>query len=114
MPSCEPALATIYRGDSRNITVEVKNSAGVPVDLTGQTVTLTLAKTRQADPVCTIANSTHFDAVNGITKFTITTAHTTSTTVGMHHIDVVIDNGSGGVSTIYIGTVRIEDRVAQP
>lgn len=109
----DQALSTIYRGDSRTVTVEVKNAAGQAINLTGQTVTLTLAKAKQDTPLCTLTNTDHYDAVGGITKFTITAEHTTAAVPWNYHLDIVVDDGDGGISTVYIGTVRIENRVSQ-
>ena len=114
MSSCEAELATLYRGDSRVITVNVTNSIGTPIDITGMTLTLTLAKQRQGTPVCTIVNTTHDNAVGGVSKFLITETQTESTAPGLHHIDIVLTSPPSTISTVFIGTIRIENRVALP
>lgn len=109
----EPQLDTIYRGDTRVITVVVVDGDNSPIDITGQDITLTIAKYRQGLPIIEITNSTHFDGAGGISKFLLSADDTELLNIGLNHIDVVKDN-AGIVNTLFLGTVRVENRVAVP
>jgi len=114
MPSYEAALSTLYRGDTRLITVTVQDGNGVPVDITGDTITLTLSPYRQAVPVVTLVNGVgdHDDPTGGVTVFVITPEVSADAAVKNHHIDITRVSAGNVTTTLFIGTIRIEDKVS--
>lgn len=64
---------TVKRGDTHAITLTVKDSAGLPVDLTGATVRLLASITNSPDPA-EVLPATITDAVNGVVTHTLTGA----------------------------------------
>lgn len=114
MPSNEQSLSTLYRGDTRIITVTVQDGLGVPVDITGDTITLTLSPTRQSTPVATKVNGVgdHDDPTAGVTVFILTPEDTASASAKNHHIDITRVSAGNVTTTLFIGTIRIEDKVS--
>ena len=114
MPSNEQSLSKLYRGDTRIITVTVQDGLGVPVDITGDTITLTLAPTKQAAPVVTKVNGTgdHDAPTAGVTVFVLTPSDTADASARSHHIDITRVSAGGVTNTLFIGSIRIENKVA--
>jgi hypothetical protein len=110
----EPVLSTLYRGDTRLITLNVKDGNGDPVDISQDTITLTIAPYRQAAPVITKTNGggDHENPLGGVSIFVIEPADSAAATVRKHHVDISRVAGDSSVTTLFMGTIQIENKAA--
>lgn len=76
--TCEEQIQLeVPRGDEAPYTVTITNSAtGLPVDITGDDVILTVKAVLTGDALITKTNTVHTDPTNGITDFVLTSAET--------------------------------------
>jgi len=95
----------IYRGDTRTITVTVKNSAGSLVNLTGYTMRMTVKSDKtSADSAAIISKTaTITDPTTGVGTFALTVTDTTQT-AGIYYYDVQISNSTPSVYTVIAPT----------
>jgi len=72
MSCLNPALNPMFRGDVKTMRFTITDSTGAPVNITGDSVILTV-KLLKSDTVALLDKTvtTHTDAVNGITTVTI-------------------------------------------
>jgi hypothetical protein len=94
---------TIYRGDTANFRLEVKDYLGASVNIIGWTFILSTAKKRGGTIIFS-ENGTIQDATNGIVSFQLTPDDTVA--VGRYFYDVQATNGSN-VYTIDSGEILI-------
>jgi hypothetical protein len=96
---------TWFRGDTLPLTIRVKDSTGVAVDITGSTFFLTVKQNKEdldANAVISENQATHDDPTNGVTSFTISnTAMTLSP--GEYFYDIQVKTALGRVRTILSG-----------
>ncbi len=110
MPYQEKQLQSFARGDDWTIRLTIKDSAGTAINITGRTYWLTLkSDSAEADPgdtqVSVVAGGA--DATNGIVDITTPKAQTDLLTPGTYKYDVQEVDGSGVVSTLLLGKVRV-------
>lgn len=107
-------LSKLIRGDSRAITVTITDQDGTPVDITGKPVVLTISETLQGTPVIQKTNTVHTNPTAGITSFEITPMDSIGCKPMNHHIDIVAYLSNISIHTVYIGDVKVENRVSIP
>ena len=93
---------TIYKRDTVNIDITVKDSAGSVVDITGYTFFFTVkAADTDADANALITKdvTSHTDAANGETRIALTPTDTNVAT-GNHYYDIQMKDASGNITTI--------------
>lgn len=93
---------TIKRGDSFAVNITIKDSAGDPVNLTGQTVFFTAKKwveDRDVDAVISEAVVDLVSPADGIVTISLTPAQTSLFSPGVYWWDVQVVNGDTVVST---------------
>jgi hypothetical protein len=100
----------MYSGDTLQITVTVKNTSNVAIDLSGATLSWALAKNvgDTALVTKTTANSgvVTVTAASGICRVDIVPADT-SGIFGRHWHELEVTDSSGNVSTVIVGQLNI-------
>jgi len=104
----------MFKRDTENIVVTVKDSDGVAIDITGYTFWLTI-KTLEAqadsDAVLQKEITTHTNPTGGITTFPITSAESGAIEVGDYQYDIQMKSAANDISTLVRGTFIIEQDI---
>ena len=101
---------TIYRGDTANFRLEVKDYLGEATDISGWTFVLSAARKR-GGIVAFTSSGVIEDSANGIVNFALTPTKTA--TVGKYFYDVQATTGSSDVHTVATGEIDIVQDVTQ-
>lgn len=113
MTCSNPSMETLYRGNTRNFTVTIKQD-GVPVDITGDTVEMTL-KEKIDDAVPVLEKTAVLtDPVNGVAQFTITSAESTAFSIRTYRMEVTWVKAGGERFTVLIASLPVAEPVADP
>lgn len=105
---------TVFRGDTPPLKVTFKTPDGVAINLTGTTVFFTAKKKMNdsdEDALISKTNTFHYDAVNGITYFNLTTTDTA--TVGILYYDIQYKATDGKITTLVKDILEIKADVTQ-
>jgi hypothetical protein len=104
----------MFKRDTENIVVTVKDSAGVAIDITGYTFWLTiktLEAEADADAELQKEVTTHTTPTGGITTLPITSAESGAIEVGDYQYDIQMKSVSGDITTLIRGTFIIEQDI---
>jgi len=96
------ARLSFVRGDSRDITLTIKDSLGVAVDITGWTVFFTVKENKEdTDDNAKIAKdvTTHTDPTGGITKISLS-SDDTEDLLGEYYFDIQIKTDNDDIFTL--------------
>lgn len=116
------ALSALRRGNTRKITLTITDkTSGLPINLTGLTVILTVARTYQQAPLIQITNTSHVDAANGKTEFTILEAQSKLLTLvetadiekneARFYVDATLINASAQPTTVFLDWLPVKEPV---
>lgn len=113
--TCEDQIQLeAYRGNEVPYTVVITNSAtGLPVDITGDDVILTVKAVLTGDALITKTNTAHSDPTNGITDFVLTSAETLALPPRNYFLDVTWINGTAPI-TLFVARLQINTPVRTP
>lgn len=100
-------LPSIVEGDDVPIPVSFSDPDGEPIDISGWTVSLTIAEPN-GDPIIEKDVSTHDDAANGETSFALEPSDT-SDIMNSKRYDIQVTKSDGTVKTVVIGHVAFVD-----
>jgi len=103
----------IFRGDSENIVVEVKNSAGVGIDITGYTfwfTVKTLESDADASAIIQKEVTVHTTPLSGITTIEIPYTDT-EIDAGDYQYDIQMKSTTDDITTLLRGTFRIKQDI---
>lgn len=100
---------TIVAGDSLDVTLTIKGSNGMPVDITGATGVMTIAQQKQptAEQIICQLPMTVVEPLVGLVKFSLEPENTADKN-GVFPFDVQIVTSTGKKHTPFIGWVKIE------
>ena len=101
------------QGDDEVINITRKDSDGNTIDITGYTFWLTIKASKSdsdADAVVQKTVTSHTDAVNGETKFSLADTDTDSLS-GHYFYDIQEKTAGGGINTLMAGSMRFETDV---
>lgn len=103
-------LPSIVEGDDESIPVTFSDENGDPIDITGWTVSLTIRGATDSSPVIERDITTHDDATNGQTSFSLS-ASDTAGLAGTKRYDIQVVKSDGTTKTIVLGTISFVDGV---
>ena len=110
----------MYRGASTEIEIDVENSAGESVDITGGTVSMTVKRMRDANTIDEDDSlavfkkdvTEHTSAASGQSLIKIEPEDTRAMQIGEHYVySINITLGEGSVSTLASGDFQILQNV---
>jgi len=103
----------VYKGDDKTWTLNIKNSSGSAVDITGWTIFFT-AKTNKTDTddnaIIKKEVSTHTNPTQGISSLTLTNSDT-NVTAKTYWYDIQAVDGSNNVHTFGVGQFEVKQDV---
>lgn len=103
-------LPTLVEGDDVEYPMTFTDPAGDPIDISGWTVSVTVADRDSDTPVIEKDITTHDDAAAGETSFAFTPSDTSGLS-GSKRYDIQVVRSDGSVKTVVLGTVRFLDGV---
>jgi hypothetical protein len=107
-------LSPLYRGNTRSFTVTITDVDGVAVDITGDTVELTL-KEKVTDLVpALVITATLTDPVNGVAQFTITSAQSTALDIRSYALEVTWITAALERYTVLVSRLPVIEPIADP
>jgi hypothetical protein len=107
----------VVRGDDKYYIINITDGAGLPIDITGWTVFLTIKEDTAVPDEEAIISKTitdHMDPTNGKSKIHL--ANTETNHVGTYYYDIQIKKPSGGVDDIFTvlsGEIEFKQDVTQ-
>lgn len=107
----------IYRGDDHSFTINVTDSAGSAIDITGYTFYFTLKRDETddlADSEALISKTitTHSDPTNGVTTISLSDSDT-NIPPAVYFYDFQMKDSSGNIYTIVRSTLTIKSDVTR-
>jgi len=113
--SCEDQIQLeAYRGNEVPYTVVITNeTTGLPVDITGDTVILTVKAALTGDALITKINTVHSSPTTGTTEFVLESADTLALPPRNYYLDVTWINGAA-VTTLFVARLQILTPVRTP
>lgn len=105
----------IIKGDSKQYELRFKNSAGVPINITGATVYFTVKKSYDLDDTnatIQVINTVHQDAINGISTIVLT-PEMTKKEIGNYVYDIQIKRATDNIKTVMRGNFKISYEVTK-
>lgn len=107
----------VIRGDDKYYVVNIKDGAGLPIDITGWTIFLTIkddVSVNDEDSIIAKTISEHIDPINGKSKIHLTNAETNH--VGVYYYDVQVKKPNGAeddIFTVLSGEIEFKQDVTQ-
>jgi hypothetical protein len=107
-------MKSMYRGDSKSFAITIVDKDGLPVDITGHTLTLVVKETRTAITYLLESEITSFtDPTNGTTDITITGDESYYFPIGIVFVGVLWDNGVDKI-TVLDTTLQVKEPLIIP
>jgi hypothetical protein len=109
-------LNPIYRGDSREYTLNFTNSDGDKIDITGWKVFFTMKQYySDNDDKAVIKKDieTHYDPTNGQTKIILLPSDTENLIRGTYYYDVQVKRAEQNIITVLSGTIEVRPDVTR-
>ena len=103
----------VYRGDTKTYNLTFTDSASAAIDITGYTVFFTVKeKNTDTDANAKISKTvtSHSDATNGITTFSLTTTET-DLEIKSYHYDIQLKDDSGNIITCVKSTFEVSQDI---
>lgn len=104
---------SLCKGDSRQITVTVKDQNGTVINLTGATIRWVLLNPARATLLykdnTPSKGITITDAVNGLCSIKIDTKDTQNLSAGSYSHEARVIDSNGNSSRVFKGTITVED-----
>lgn len=109
-------LNPIYRGDSREYTLNFTNSNSDKIDITGWKVFFTLKRYyNYGDDKAAIKKDieTHYDPINGQTKIILLPEDTENLIRGIYYYDIQVKRAEQNILTVLSGTIEVKPDVTR-
>jgi len=109
-------LNPIYRGDSREYTLNFTDSEGAVIDITGWKVFFTLKRYYSyGDSKAVIKKDieTHYDPINGKTKIILLPDDTENLIRGTYYYDIQVKRAEQNILTVLSGTIEVKPDVTR-
>ena len=103
-------LIPIRRGDSKALIINVLDSTGTAIDITGYTFFFTVkADNTDADvsALISVTQTSLTDPTNGTTTISLSSTDT-DIAIGLHFYDIQMKDGSGNITTLVSGIFEIK------
>ena len=108
-------LEPLYRGNSKVINIRVADSSDSPIDITGDTLILTVKTHKSATTnLYQQTNTTHSNPTQGLSQFTIPSADSMNFPIATVVFDIQWNRSDGNVFTTTEGTFEVVEPVNTP
>lgn len=107
--SCENSLNNFYRGDTVPIKITIKDNAGVPIDITGSRIRITLKEDiEDADPGALQKDAVLLDQVTNKGEALLTLSSSdTNIDAREYYYDIEWKDSADNIRTLINGTISI-------
>jgi len=106
----------IFRGDTKQYTLNFKDAVGVAIDITDWTVFFTVKKERSdLDAAAKISKTVvlHTNAAEGTTRVNITAAEAATLEPGQYYYDIQVKKSDGSILTIISDMLVIKEDITR-